>query len=192
MKKVFISIWQWLFGNKKGVEVTAPLQKPTMRVVKSEPQEDKVEAILNGNAPEPKFMDVKESSDMFTDATLNKINHLTSKSERVMPLDNENIEEQTRIRNNGYSPIKFDVVKNGTKFSLTEKQHILYSLIAKHDKISGINLCKEYLAIKFSDGIPDNLPKWQYDVHGAHKRTIAYLFKSGLVVKKGKYYSLKK
>jgi hypothetical protein len=191
MKKVFISIWQWLFGNKKGVEVTAPLETPTMRVVKAEPQEDKVEAILNGNAPEPKFMDVKESSDMFTDATLNKINHLTSKSERVMPLDNENIEEQTRIRNNGYSPIKFDVVKNGTKFSLTEKQHFFYKTIVENGTIKGQDLCVKYLEHKYPNGIPQHLPKWQYSLTQAHGKTLIYLLKVGLVVKIGKSYSHK-
>jgi hypothetical protein len=180
MKRLFMSIGHWWFGKKKGVEVTTPLETPTMKVVKAEPQEDKVEAILNGNAPEPQFMPFVERDDMPIDEIVIGSN--------PFPEDVLN----TTIKSRVYSPLKFDVLKDGVTFSLTKKQHILYNIIAKHDKISGINLCKEYLAIKFPDVIPDNLPKWQFDVYGAHKRTIAYLFKSGLVVKKGKFYSVSK
>jgi hypothetical protein len=189
MKRLFISIWQWLFRKKKGVEVTAPLQTPTMRVVKSEPQEDKVEAILNGNAPEPKFMDVKESSDMFTDATLNKINHLTSKSERVMPLDNENIEEQLQEKY-GYEPLKFEVEKDGQMYLLTEKQFVFYTIIKNAKKARGVDICKGFLEYKNPTGVPDNLPHWRYSM-SSHKTTMAYLFKSGLIKKTGKFYSIK-
>lgn len=189
MKKVFLSIWQWLFGMRKGVEITAPLQKPTMNVVKEEPKEDMVEAILNGNAPKPKFMDVKESSDMLTDATLNKINHLTSKSERVMPLDNENIEEQLQEKGS-YEPLKFLIIKDGQKYWLTEKQFVFYTTIENGGKVRGVDICKAFLEFKNPTGIPQNLPHWKYSM-SSHKSTMAYLFKSGLIKKTGKFYSIK-
>ena len=56
MKKVFLNIWQWLFGNKKGVEITAPLEKPTMNIpAEKEPEQDKVEAILSQKSPQPVY-----------------------------------------------------------------------------------------------------------------------------------------
>jgi len=179
MKKVFISIWQWLFGNKKGVEVTAPLETPTMRVVKPEPQEDKVEAILNGNAPEPKFMPFVERDDMPIDEIVIGSNPI--------PEDILN----TTIKSRLYSPLKFDVLKDGTTFSLTEKQHFFYKTIVEHGTIKGQDLCVKYLEHKYPNGIPQHLPKWQYSLTQAHGKTLIYLLKVGLVVKIGKLYSYK-
>ena len=164
MKKVFISIWQWLFGNKKGVEVTAPLETPTMKIVKPEPQEDKVEAILSGNAPEPQFMDIEESSDMLH-------------------------QEEAIQEKDSYKPLKFNVVKGEKTFSLTEKQYFFYITIAKNDMIKGVNICKAYLAFRHPMGIPKKLPRWHYDLY-THRNTIGYLKKIGLIKKVGKKYTI--
>jgi hypothetical protein len=154
-----------LFGNKKGVEVTAPLQTPTMKVVKSEPQEDKVEAILNGNASEPQFMDVEDSSDM-----LHKEEQLQEKY--------------------GYEPLKFVVEKDGQTYSLTQKQFVFYTIIKNAKKARGVDICKGFLEFKNPTGVPENLPIWRYNL-SSHKTTMAYLFKSGLIKKTGKFYSIK-
>jgi len=165
MKRVFISIWQWLFGNKKGVEVTALLETPTMKVVKPELQEDKVEEILNGNAPEPQFMDIKESSDLLH--------------------QEEQIEEK-----GSYEPLKFVVEKKGQTYSLTEKQFVFYTIIKNSKKARGVDICKGFLEFKNPTGVPQNLPHWRYNL-SSHKTTMAYLFKAGLIKKTGKFYSIK-
>ena len=165
MKKVFMSIGQWWFRKKKGVEVTTPLETPTMKVVKPEPQEDKVEAILSGNAPEPQFMDIKESSDM--------------------------LQQEEPIQEKGsYEPLKFVVEKEGQTYSLTEKQFVFYTIIKNSKKARGVDICKGFLEYKNPTGVPDNLPHWRYSM-SSHKPTMAYLFKSGLIKKTGKFYSIK-
>jgi len=169
MKRLFVSVWQWLFGNKKGVEITTPLQKPTMNIVRDEPKEDKVEAILTGNAPEPQFMDVEGS------------NEILEQQEPKIDM----VEEK-----GSYEPLKFDVVKGDETYSLTEKQYFFYITISKNNKILGVDICKAYLAFKNPNGIPENLPRWHYDVH-THRGTIAYLTKIGLIKKVGKLYSIK-
>jgi hypothetical protein len=165
MKKLFMSIGHWWFGKKKGVEVTAPLKTPTMKVVKPEPQEDKVEAILNGNYPEPQFMDIEESSEML--------------------YQEEQLQEKY-----GYEPLKFEVEKDGQTYSLTEKQFVFYTIIKNAKKARGVDICKGFLEFKNPTGVPQNLPYWRYNL-SSHKTTMAYLFKSGLIKKTGKFYSIK-
>jgi len=178
MKKLFMSIGHWWFGKKKGVEVTAPLETPTMKVVKSEPQEDKVEAILNGNAPEPQFMPFVERDDMPIDEIVIGSN--------PFPEDVLNSTIKSRV----YSPLKFVVEKDGQTYSLTQKQFVFYTIIKNAIKARGVDICKGFLEFKNPTGVPQNLPHWRYNI-SSHKTTMAYLFKSGLIKKTGKFYSIK-
>ena len=173
MKRLFLSVWQWLFGNKKAVEVTAPLQTPTMSIVKDEPEEDKVEAILNGNAPEPQFMDVEGS------------NEILEQQEPQM-----NMVEEPKHEKGSYEPLKFEVKKDNKTFLLTEKQYVFYTIIAKSKKVRGVEICKAYLEYRNPTGMPTTIPHWKLSM-SSHKNTMNYLYKTGLIKKVGKFYSVK-